>query len=127
MGISSRSVLIVEDDPSMRSSMERLLGTAGFTVLGYESAEVVLSSGIPEGISCIVSDLRLPGMSGLNLLSEIRGRGHGTPLILVTAYDAPGLGNEALRRGAAAYLVKPFRGTALLDAIRTAIGREKAS
>ena len=60
-------------------------------------------------------------MSGFELLDELRGRGWWAPFIVITAHDAPGLGDEALRRGAAAYLVKPFRGSALLDAVRASI------
>jgi two-component system response regulator FixJ len=66
-------------------------------------------------------------MSGLELLVELRARGLRVPLILITAYDEPGLAQEAARRGAAGYLVKPFHGTALLAAVRAAIGVEGAS
>jgi two-component system response regulator FixJ len=127
MAVSGQHVLIVEDDASMRGSMERLLGTSGFSVLGYDSAEAVLNSGIPMDASCIVSDLKLPGMSGLDLLAEVRARGCTAPLILITAYDAPGRIDEALRGGAAAYLVKPFHGTTLLDVIRVAIEQTEVS
>ena len=121
MTSSSRTLLIVEDDASMRQSMERLLGTAGFAVRAYESAEVALTAGIPHEIACIISDLRLPGISGLELLALLRKRGCSTPLIVITAFDAPGLVKEAIDAGAVAYLVKPFLGSDLLEAIRTAI------
>jgi len=119
---SGHTVLIVEDDASMRRAMERLLGTTGFVVLGYVSAEAVLAAGIPDNIACVISDLKLPGISGLELLAELRARGFEAPLILITAYDVPGRCAEALRSGAAAYLVKPFPGIALLDALRAVIG-----
>ena len=127
MTASSRTVLIVEDDASMRRSMERLLVTAGFEVLERGSAEAALAADICDDITCVISDLRLPGISGLDLLAELRARGVAAPLILITAYDAPGLCAKALRAGASAYLLKPFHGIALLDALRTAIEREEAS
>ena len=74
-----------------------------------------------EGAACVVSDLKLPAISGLELLAELRARGGRPPLILITAYDAPGLREEAAQRGAAAYLAKPFRGTALLDVVKAVI------
>jgi FixJ family two-component response regulator len=118
---AARKVLVVEDDVSMREAIDRLLGAAGFDSAAYESAEALLESAGTQGAECVVSDLRLPAMSGLELLAELRARNWRTPLILITAHDAPGLADEAARRGAAAYLVKPFRGIALLDAIRAAI------
>lgn len=127
MAESGHQVLIVEDDASMRRSMERLLDTAGFEVLECGSAEAALAADISDDITCVVSDLRLPGISGLELLAELRTRGCTAPLILITAYDAPGRCADTLRSGATAYLVKPFHGTALLDAIREAIGRDRAS
>jgi FixJ family two-component response regulator len=89
--------------------------------VAYASAEALLADNAGLDAACVVSDLKLPAMSGLELLAELRARGRRVPLILITAYDAPGLGGEALRRGAAAYLVKPFHGTALLDAVRAVI------
>jgi FixJ family two-component response regulator len=106
----------------MRAAMDRLLGVAGFAHGTYESAESLLADELAEDAACVVSDLRLPGMSGLQLLAEMRVRGSNVPLILITAHDAPGLREDAMRRGVAAYLVKPFNGTALLDALNTVVG-----
>jgi FixJ family two-component response regulator len=117
MVAEGRKVLVVEDDASMREAIERLLDAAGIECCAYGSAEALLASGAQRDAACIVSDLRLPAMSGLDMLAELRARGEGTPLILITAHDTPGLGDEAVSRGAAAYLAKPFRGTALLEAI----------
>ena len=117
MVTEGRKVLVVDDDASMREAIERLLDAAGFEYGAYDSAEALLASDGHGNASCIVSDLRLPAMSGLDLLAELRARGDGTPLILITAHDTPGLADEAMNRGAADYLAKPFRGTALLEAI----------
>jgi FixJ family two-component response regulator len=118
---SGRTVVVIEDDDSMREAIARLLDAAGFRCAAYASAEAYLAVSPGEGTACVVSDLKLPAMSGLDLLAAMRARGGRAPLILITAHDAPGLGDEAGRRGAAAYLAKPFAGTALLDAIRAAI------
>ena len=115
-------VLIVEDDESMRQAIERLLGAAGIESRAYLSAEALLANGAAAHASCIVSDLKLPALSGLEMLDEIRARGWQPPLILITAHDTPGLRTEAVRHGVASYLVKPFRGTALLDAIADVTG-----
>jgi len=119
--VTDRKVLVVDDDDSMRGAVERLLGAAGFDYTAFASAEALLEGEVGGGAACVVSDLKLPGLSGLELLAELRARGWRQPLILITAYDEPGLRAEAARRGAAAYLVKPFRGTALLAAIGAAI------
>ena len=81
----------------------------------------MLADGVSaDAAACVVSDLKLPGMSGLELLSELRARGAGSPVILITAHDSPALRAEAARLGAAAYLAKPFLGSELLTAIRVA-------
>jgi FixJ family two-component response regulator len=126
MATASPKVLVVDDDESMREAIERLLGAAGFQPVAYASAEAVLAGGSAPDAVCVISDLKLPAMTGLELLAELRARGQRQPLILITAYDVPGLGEDALRRGAAAYLVKPFRGTELLDAVRAAIAPKAA-
>ena len=116
-----QKVLVVEDDASMRDAIERLLHAAGFLSTAYVSAEDLLADGAVKGAACIVSDLMLPAMSGLELLAELRARDRRPPFILITAHDAPGRREDAARCGVADYLVKPFRGTVLLDAIRAAI------
>jgi FixJ family two-component response regulator len=110
-------ILVVEDDDSMREAIETLLGAAGFSTMPYGSAEALLAEkaiGLPL---CIISDLKLPAMSGLDLLIELRRRGRQEPVILITAYDTMSTRREAQRRGAAAYLTKPFPGAELLTAI----------
>jgi len=115
------TVLVVEDDDSMREAIEGLLDEGGFTCIAYSSADALLARGVDQDSACVISDLRLPGMSGLELLATLRQRDISLPFILITAHDAPGLREKAMRCGAAAYLAKPFRGTKLLEAVRGAI------
>jgi two-component system response regulator FixJ len=117
---STGPVLVVDDDDSMRQAIQRLLDAAGMKNEAYATAEELLAAGPTAGVVCIVSDFKLPGMSGLDLLTELRKRGPRPPIIVVTAHDAPDLRDEAMRRGASAYLSKPFRGGDLLAAIEAA-------
>jgi FixJ family two-component response regulator len=116
--VAPSKVVVVEDDASMRRAIQRLLDAAGFESVVYASAEGALANRIDQEAACVVSDLKLPGMSGLDLLARLRTQGASPPLILITAHDAPGRREETVRAGAAAYLAKPFAGTALLDLIR---------
>ena len=115
------TILVAEDDDSMREAIEQLLNAAGFECEAFSSATALLKRGVGQESVCVISDLKLPGMSGLELLGVLKERNPSTPFILITAHDAPGLREKAMRNGAAAYLAKPFRGTALLDIINTAI------
>jgi FixJ family two-component response regulator len=94
---------------------------ASFATAVYRSAEELLAAGPVEGDACVVSDLKLPGMSGLELLAELRARGWWRPLILITAHDSAGVRKEAEQSGVAAYLAKPFLGSALVAAVKTAM------
>lgn len=114
-------VLLVEDHDSVRKSMVRLLNSLGVSTASYASAEALLAVGPGTGDSCVVSDLKLPGISGLQLLAELRQRGCAHPVILITAYDSTSMRKVAEYYGVAAYLRKPLDGAALLAAIRTSI------
>ena len=118
-------VLVVEDDDGMREAIERLLNAAGFTTAVYASAEELLAVGPVGGDACVVSDFKLPAMSGLELLAQMRRHSWQGPLILITAHDSPGVRKAAEQNGVAGYLAKPFLGSTLLAAIRTAIGPTK--
>jgi FixJ family two-component response regulator len=117
----SRKILLVDDDSSMRVAIARLLRVAGLECQTYASAEDLLADEAAALAACVISDQRLPVMSGLELLTTLRARGW-PPVIMITAFNTPGQREEALRRGATAYLVKPFIGTELLDAVKLVIG-----
>lgn len=110
-------IVLIEDDEGMREAIESLLTAAGFATAAYASAEALLASDALEEVRCYVSDVRLPAMSGFELVSELRRRNASAPVILITAHDSPAMRSDAMRRGVAEYLPKPFAGTALLDAI----------
>jgi len=118
---AGRKVLVVEDDDSMRQAIERLLNVSSIATAVYRSAEDLLAVGPVEGDACVVSDFKLPGMSGLELLAELHARGWQRPLILITAHDSPGVREEASHGGVAAFLAKPFLGSDLVTAVKSAL------
>jgi len=122
--VDGGTIIVIEDDEGMRESLASLLGAAGLTARTFGSAEELLDAGIPAHTRCIVSDVLLPSMSGLDLVAELRQRGASPPVILITAHCSPAMRTEAGRRGAAAFLPKPFSGAALLDAIERAAPRQ---
>jgi FixJ family two-component response regulator len=126
-GTPQGSILVVEDDDSMRAAVERLLGVAGHEAITFATAETLLASGAAQTAACVVSNLRLPVQSGLELLARFRERGWRLPLSLTTAYGTPGRREDALRCGASAYLVEPFSGTELLGAVKDAMAATATS
>lgn len=119
------TVLIVEDDDSMRDAIDILLSLSGYRTLAFGSAEAMLAEDAIEQPLCVISDLNLPAMSGLDLLIKLRQRGWPTPVIIITAFDSPSTRNEAIRRGAVAYMAKPFPSAALLSAIHNLSASER--
>jgi len=112
------SVLVVEDDEGMREAIETLLDAAGMSATAYGSAEALLAGDAVGDALCVITDVKLPAMSGLELLTHLRTRNPHTRVIVITAHDSPGMRKEVARLGAAAYLPKPFEGNALLLAIK---------
>jgi len=116
-------VTIVDDDESVRGALKGLLKYAGFLVLAFASAEEFLESGEQQKTACLIADIRLPGISGLELQSRLRADDHKIPTIFITATGDEKLRMQALRTGAVEFLTKPFDDQALLDSIRTALDR----
>ncbi len=119
---NGRIVSIVDDDASLRRSLRNLLMSAGLSVETFESAEVFLESGSLDRTGCLVLDLRMPGMGGLGLLRHLADSGARVPVIILTAHGDEDMRQRTLQTGATAFLEKPVRGPALLDAIRSALG-----
>jgi FixJ family two-component response regulator len=119
-----RVVVVVDDEKSIREAAESLLKSAGYRAECFASAEDLLSAGRVRACDCLVLDLVLPGMNGLQLQQRLRKIGVRVPIIFITATaDIQGRQRkQALRSGAVAFLHKPFAGQELLDAVRTAIG-----
>jgi len=115
-------VVVIDDDASLRRSLSNLLGSVGFQVETFISAEAFLESPARERAGCLVLDLRMPGMTGLDLLRHLAATGSLVPTIVLTAYGNDETRRECLEAGASAFLEKPFRSATLLDAVRRALG-----
>jgi FixJ family two-component response regulator len=120
MSDQHQSVVVVEDDAGMKKAIERLLRAAGFQPVSFASAEELLQTKAMESAACLVLDIHLPGLSGLELGRLLIGSGRAKPIIFITGQDEPSLRDEARRLGSA-YFRKPFEGKALLEAIRVAV------
>jgi FixJ family two-component response regulator len=112
-----QSIVVVEDDAGMSKAIERLLRAAGFQSVSFASAEELLQTEAAESAVCLVLDIHLPGLSGLELRRILVASGRAKPIIFITGQDEPSLRDEAQRLGCA-YFRKPFEGKALLEAIR---------
>jgi two-component system response regulator FixJ len=119
-------VAIVDDDESLRRSLRNLLGSVGFRVATFASAEEFLTAGSREAIGCVVLDLRLGGMNGLDLLGHLAATSARVPVVILTAHGDDRARQRALDAGALAFLSKPVQGDVLLDAVRRALRRGAA-
>jgi FixJ family two-component response regulator len=116
-----RVVCIVDDDASLRRSLRNLLMSVGFPVETFESAEAFLESVDRHSVGCVVLDVRMVGMSGLDLLRHLVAMNSRIPAIMLTAHADDETRRRSLEAGAVAFLEKPVRSAALLDAVRTAL------
>lgn len=121
----SSIVFVVDDDPSVRSSLKFLISTVGLEVETFESAEAFLQRTPPDTASCLVLDIRLCGLSGLDCQCELAARNLRIPIIFVTGHGDIPMSVRAMKAGAVEFLTKPFRDQDLLDAIRTALERDR--
>ena len=115
------AIAVVDDDASLRRSVCNLLRSRGFTAEAFASAEEFLSSTRREMAGCLVLDLQMSGMSGLDLLHHLRAAGASIPIVVLTAHGDEGTRQRCLEAGAAAFLVKPFRADVLLAELRVAL------
>jgi FixJ family two-component response regulator len=117
----TRLVSIVDDDESLRRSVKNLLTSVGFQVETFASAEAFLQSAHRADTRCVVLDLRMPGMSGLDLLMHLAATGSPIPVVILTAHSDDEARRRMLQAGAVAFLGKPFHSEALLGAVRRAL------
>lgn len=119
-------VFVVDDDASVRSSLKFLLDTVGLQVETFDSAETFLRKRPPDRPSCLVLDVRLRGLSGLDFQRELAARNIQIPIVFITGHGDIPMSVRAMKAGAVEFLTKPFRDQDLLDAIRIALERDRA-
>ncbi|HXQ36249.1 MAG TPA: response regulator transcription factor [Anaerolineales bacterium] len=122
---STQLVYVIDDDASMRQAISRLLHAIGLTVRTFGSAREFLSTRLPDLPACLVLDVRLPGLSGLDLQREMVERGIHVPVIFITGHGDIPMSVQAMKAGAVEFLTKPFRDQDLLDAVRSGIHRDR--
>ena len=119
----SKFVAIVDDDDSMRAALQGLLKAAGLSSRAFESAEQFLGSGHQRETGCLIADIRMPGMSGLELQSRLNAEHCKIPTIFITAHGDEEMRFQALRAGAVEFLPKPFDDEVLVESVRVALDR----
>lgn len=114
-------VAVIEDDQSYRAAVQRLLKSAGLPVQSFDSAEAFLNSGRQHETGCLIADIRMPGMSGLELQSKLNSDRCPIPTIFITAHGDEKIRLQAMRGGAVKFFTKPFDCETLLEAVRVAL------
>jgi FixJ family two-component response regulator len=114
-------VAIVDDDDSMRSALQGLLKAVGLPTQAFASGEEFLNSGQRNQIACLIADIRMPGMSGLELQAQLNADHCRIPIIFITAHGDEKMRMQALRAGAVEFMAKPFNDEALLESVRAAL------
>jgi FixJ family two-component response regulator len=114
-------IAIVDDDDSMRAALHGLLESAGLRARPFASAEEFLESGEPRRCGCLIADIQMPGMSGLDLQAALKADGIPIPIIFITAHGDERMRMQALRSGAVEFLAKPFDDEVLLETVRAAL------
>ena len=117
---------IIDDDPAMRDSLSFLLGSAGFEARTYDSAARFLEAAPGLTGGCIVTDVRMPGMNGLEMTLKLKAMGVGLPIVMITGHGDVPMAVESMKAGVADFLEKPFDDEALLGAIRAAMAKVNA-
>jgi FixJ family two-component response regulator len=120
------TVLVVDDDPEFRDSVARLLLSVGLETRDFSSVSDFLKADLPDGPTCLVLDVRLPGQSGLELQRELAAANRQLPIIFITAHGDIPMTVRAMKGGAIEFLTKPFRDQDLLDAVEIGLARDRA-
>ena len=119
-------MLVIDDDPDLRASVGRLLRSVGMDVQLFASISDFLKSDPPDGPTCLVLDVRLPGQSGLDFQRELVAANRELPIIFITGHGDIPMSVQAMKGGAIEFLTKPFRDQDLLDAIQLGLSRDRA-
>lgn len=120
---SSNLIVIVDDDKSVQSALQDLIEADGLSAKCFGSAEEFLESGLQRKAACLITDIRMPGMSGLELQAKLKADGYRIPIIFITAHGDARVRIQAMREGAAEFLMKPFDDRVLLKRVRSAFDR----
>ena len=118
-------ISVVDDDASVRTAADNFLNSLGYAVHTFASAEDFLQSARLDDSSCVVADVQMSGMSGLDLLETVRSRGNDTPFIFITAFPSENIRARAAKAGAEVLLDKPFSASVLIECINTALARDR--
>jgi RNA polymerase sigma factor (sigma-70 family) len=121
--VSGTTVFVVDDDASVRKALARLVQSAGYQVTVFESAEQFLNDSSHDRGACLVLDVRMPGLDGMELQKQLDARGITIPIIFITGHGDIPMSVRAMKAGAIDFLAKPFEDHILLDAIQSAISR----
>ena len=119
------SVFVVDDDPLIRDALEQLIKSVGLKAYAFSSAREFLEKDLPDEPSCLILDIRMPGLSGLDLQDELVKRGLTIPVIFITGHGTVPMSVRAMKNGAVDFLQKPFEDQELLDAINNAIEQNR--
>ena len=119
------TVFVVDDDASVRNALKRLIRSIGIEVKTFDSAQAFLKHGSHDGPACLVLDIRMPGMSGVELQEQLTRAGLGMPIIFITGHGNIPMSVKAMKAGAVDFLEKPFEDQKLIDAINIAIKKNK--
>jgi FixJ family two-component response regulator len=120
------TVFVVDDDASVRRSLKRLLGSAGYAVETLASAQELLRRAVPDGPTCVVLDVRMPGMTGPELFERMAAAGFAMPVVFLTGHGDVPTGVRAMKEGAVDFLLKPVDGKKLLVSVKEAVSRDAA-
>jgi FixJ family two-component response regulator len=118
---SSRLIAIVDDDKSIQTALQDLIESEGLSTLCFGSAEQFLDSGAQRKAACLIVDVRMPGMSGIELQAKLKADRSGIPIIFITAHGDAKMRVQAMRNGAVEFLTKPFDNAVLLETVHAAV------
>jgi FixJ family two-component response regulator len=119
-------ISVIDDDASVRAATENLLSSHGFLVHTFASAEEFLQSTCLRESACVIADVQMPAMSGLDLLILLRAQGHNLPFVFITAFPEDSVRAQALNAGAMGFLSKPFAAPDLIESVTVALGHRGA-